>query len=79
MARLLIRLGNSGHSLTAVENQRSNNRRCGIRPRGTGGAAVGPPNSRSKNEGPEENEGPDENVLSLAKLTPAGRLPFGRL
>jgi hypothetical protein len=38
---------------------------------------VGAPNSRSKNDGPEEN--PLENpLLSLAKLTPAGRLPVGR-
>ncbi len=46
---------------------------CGRRPTEAGGVGVdGPPNKRSKNDGPEE-------VLSLAKLTPAGRLePAGR-
>ena len=49
------------------------NRCCGRRPTGAGGIAVeGPPNRRSKNEGPEEK------VLSLAKLTPAGKVSFGR-
>jgi|KBSSwiStaDraftv2_1062776.scaffolds.fasta_scaffold2542576_1 hypothetical protein len=40
---------------------------------GAGGVTVdGPPNRRSKNDGPDE-------VLSLAKLTPVGRLePDGR-
>jgi hypothetical protein len=46
---------------------------CGRRPTGAGGVIVdGPPNRRSKNEGPEEK------LLSLAKLTPAGNVPFGR-
>ena len=49
------------------------NRCCGRRPTGAGGVTVdGPPNRRSKNDGPEEK------VLSLAKLTPGGKPSFGR-
>jgi hypothetical protein len=55
IARPLILLGNTDQPLKAVENQRVNNRRCcGTRRLGTGGGAVGPPNSRSKKFGPEE-------------------------
>ena len=54
IARPLILLGNTNQPLKAVENQRVNNRRCGTRRLGTGGGAVGPPNSRSKKFGPEE-------------------------
>ena len=52
------------------------NRCCGRRPTGAGGVAADwpPPNRRSRNDGP------DDSVLSLAKLTPAGRLePDGRV
>ena len=73
IARPLIRLGDPDRLPNAAGNQRMNNRRCcGTRRLGIGGESVGPPNNRSKNDGPEEK------VLSLAKLTPAGRLPGGR-
>jgi hypothetical protein len=52
--------------------QRVMTRRCCCRRPGIGAGGVeGPPNSRSKNDGPEKP------LLSLAKLTPAGRLPVG--
>ena len=68
----LILLRNSNHAPGMVNTQRVITRRggCCRRP-GIGAGGVGGPNSRSKNDGPEKPE------LSLAKLTPAGRLPTG--
>ena len=73
--RLLISLRNSGEILPQGSSPPDYrvNRCCGRRPTRAGGVAVdGPPNRRSKNDGP------DEKVLSLAKLTPAGKVSFGR-
>ena len=67
--RLLISLGDPAPGSSSPDYLV--NRCCGRRPIGAGGVAVdGPPNRRSKNEGPE--------VLSLAKLTPAGKVSLGR-
>jgi hypothetical protein len=48
---------------------------CPRRPTGAGGVKDGPPNSRSKNDGPEDEKPPP----LLAKLTPGGSVVGGRL